>query len=343
MEATIIKDILLFGAENKASDVHFSSNQPPILRIMGELKKADIPPIPHDFLFDQLMGFLNDAQKKRFHEFHEIDLALSLEGIARFRVNFYEHFGGIAGAFRIFPNSIRSLDDLLMPPVLKKMVAQKKGLILVTGPAGSGKSTTLAAMIHEINSKKRQHIVTIEDPVEYIHESAESLVHQREVGINTSNYSKALVNALREDPDIILVGEMRDLETMTYALRAAETGQLVFSTLHTNSAAESVDRIVNVFPAEQHQQVRVLLANTLVGIISQRLLPMAFAQDRIALMEILLGTPAVKNLIREGKSYQLTSAIQTGSDLGMQTFERAFDKMKKNNQISPKLLLSDYV
>ncbi len=343
MKSDIIRDILEFAVHNNASDVHFSSNAQPVLRIMGEIKKVDIEPIPHNVLYEHLMMVLNEEQRRRFNEQHEVDLAVSIEGMARFRVNIYEHVEGIAGAFRIFPPKIRSLDELNMPTVLKKLIQFKKGIILVTGPAGSGKSTTLAAMLHEINLHRREHIITIEDPIEYLHTPVQSLIHQREIGIHTRSFASALINALREDPDIILVGEMRDRETIEYALRAAETGQLVLSTLHTNTAAESIDRVVDVFPAEQHQQIRVILANTLVGVISQRLLPRAFKNDRIALMEVLVATPAVRNLIREGKSYQIPSAIQTGVEFGMQTFERAFERLRQNNLISPQLKLRDFV
>lgn len=343
MKQNLITEILNFAVHNNASDVHFSSGKQPLIRIMGEFKKVDIPPVDHELLSDALMNLLNEDQRRRFREAHEVDLAFSLPEVARFRVNIFEHFNGIAGAFRIFPPTIRSLEDLLMPPVFKEIIKRKKGLILVTGPAGSGKSTTLAAMIHEINLSRREHIITIEDPIEYIHQPIQSLIHQREVGVHTKGFSSALINSLREDPDVILVGEMREINTISHALQAAETGQLVLSTLHTNSASEAIDRIVDVFPAEQHQQIRVLLANTLVAIISQRLVPMAFKNDRIALLEILIATQAVQNLIREGKSYQIPSAIQTGADLGMQTFEKAFDKLRKNNLISPQLKLTDFI
>jgi len=343
MKQDIITEILHFAVQNNSSDVHFSSGKQPLIRIMGQFKKVDIPPLDHELLFESLMNLLNEDQRRCFRETHEVDLAFSLPDVARFRVNIFEHFNGIAGAFRIFPPTIRSLEDLLMPPILKEIIKRKKGLILVTGPAGSGKSTTLAAMIHEINLSRREHIITIEDPIEYIHQSIQSLIHQREVGVHTKGFSSALINSLREDPDVILVGEMREINTISHALQAAETGQLVLSTLHTNSASEAIDRIVDVFPAEQHQQIRVLLANTLVAIISQRLLPMAFKNDRIALLEILIATPAVQNLIREGKSYQIPSTIQTGVDVGMQTFEKAFDKLRKNNLISPQLKLTDFI
>jgi twitching motility protein PilT len=250
---------------------------------------------------------------------------------------------GISGAFRIVSNEIKTLQQLRMPAILEELVERKKGFILVTGPTGSGKSTSLAAMIHAINSKKRDHIITIEDPIEYVHSPMKSLIHQREVGIHAVDFSSALRSALREDPDVILVGEMRDQVTIENALRAAETGHLVLSTLHTNSAAETIDRIINVFPAENQQQVRQLLASTLIGVLSQRLVPRAMEKDRVAVMEILINTDAVKNLIREGKTHQIDSAIQTGSDFGMQSFERSFMYLKQNNVISPQLVLHEFV
>jgi twitching motility protein PilT len=343
MKQKVLKEILEFAVANNASDVHFSSKKQPMLRIKGEFKKVDIPPLEDGFLREELMGLLNEEQRRQFNLQHEMDLAFSMEDIGRFRVNIYEHLHGIAGAFRIFPETIRSLEDLMLPVACRNLINIRKGLILVTGPTGSGKSTTLAAMVHDINMKRREHIITIEDPVEYIHKPVQGLIHQRELGFHTNSFANALKNCLREDPDVILVGEMRDIDTITLALHAAETGHLVLSTLHTNTAAESVDRIVDVFPAEKQQQIRVTLANTLAGIIAQRLVPMAFKNDRIALVEILVATSAVRNLIREGKSYQIHSAIQTGADVGMQTFERSFDKLRKNNLISPQLKLTDLV
>jgi len=343
MTKNIIREILKFAVTQNASDVHFSSGKQPMLRIKGEFKKVDMPPIQNEILREELMRFLNDDQRRSFNEFHEVDLAHSIENTARFRINIYEHNTGIAGAFRIFPEDIRSIDELILPKVVKNFTEHRKGLVLVTGPTGSGKSTTLAAMIHEINITRRNHIITIEDPIEYIHQSKNCLIHQREIDSHTHSFESALRHCLREDPDVILVGEMRDIQTITLALHAAETGHLVLSTLHTNTASDSVDRIVDVFPAERQQQIRVMLANTLVGILAQRLVPMAFKNDRVALLEILVVNAAVQNLIREGKSYQIPTAIQTGADIGMQTFARSFDKLQKNNLISPTLKLSDFV
>ncbi len=339
----ILRDILIFAAKSNASDVHLSSGEQPMLRVLGEMKRLDIQPIPHEDLQRLLLGLLNKRQQEIFEQYHDVDLALGLNDIARLRINIFQHYHGIGGAIRILPREIRTMDDLLMPPVLKDFLKRPKGLILVTGPAGCGKSTTLAAMLKEINRTRRAHIVTIEDPVEYVHDPIQSIIHQREIGVHTVGYARALYNALREDPDIILVGEMRDPETIRYALQAAETGHLVLSTLHTNSSSETIDRIINIFPAEQHQQVRTLLSSVLIGVISQRLLPRAYKNDLIALMEILVVNSAARNLIREGKTYQLPSVLQTGVDDGMQTFEMAFDKLRQNNLISPKLELSDFI
>ncbi len=333
--SNLFSDTLKFAVKNKASDVHFSSGKPPILRLIGQLKKIDTNPIQTKDLEAYLSQFLTDEQKVMLSKNTEIDFSIEMPNVSRFRVNIYKHSSGLSAAFRIIPQQIRTLDELRMPEVLKEFTKQKKGLILLTGPTGSGKSTTLAAMINEINISRREHIITIEDPIEYIHPPQLSLIHQREVGPHTEDFATALRSCLRQDPDVILVGEMRDLETITNALHAAETGHLVFSTLHTNSASETVDRIINVFPAEQQQQIRTVVASSLVAVIAQRLLPMAMHQDRVAVLEILAATDAVRNLIREGKTYQLDSIIQTGSDYGMRTFEKSLTELRRNNLITP--------
>lgn len=333
----LFEETLKFAVKNKASDVHFSTGLPPILRIVGELKKIDTNVIQMDQLQNYVMSKLTAKQQELLATNEEIDFAINMPGVSRFRVNVYKHMNGLSAAFRLIPQQIRTLEELRMPPVLKEFVRHKKGLILLTGPTGSGKSTTLAAMINEINYTRREHILTIEDPIEYIHEPQLSVIHQREVGPHTENFAKALRSCLREDPDVILVGEMRDLETITNALHAAETGHLVLSTLHTNSAAETVNRIINVFPAEQQQQIRTVVASSLVAVIAQRLLPMSMAKDRIALLEILSATDAVRNLIREGKTHQLDSVIQTGTDHGMRTFQKSLNDLLHNNLISPEL------
>lgn len=337
----IFEDTLIFAVKNNASDVHFCPGSSPILRIIGELKRLDSIPIESEQLEEYLYQFLNEQQKSVYQNNTEVDFALNIPNLARFRINIYRHLNGTSAAFRIIPQQIRSLDELRMPPVIREFLRQKKGLILLTGPTGSGKSTTLAAMINEINFSRREHIITIEDPVEYVHEPQMSLIHQREVGPHTKNFAGALRSCLREDPDVILVGEMRDLETTANALHAAETGHLVLSTLHTNSASETVDRIINIFPAEQQQQIRTVVASTIVAVISQRLMPMAVHQDRVAVMEILAATPAVRNLIREGKTFQLESVIQTGSDYGMRTFQKSIKELLQNNLITPDMVSAD--
>ncbi len=339
----IFTETLKLAIKNGASDVHFSSSMPPVLRILGQLRQVDVPALENADLTKLFYSMLNDRQKKYFSEHNEIDFAVDLKGLSRFRINFFQHMKGISGAFRIVSSDIRTIQQLRLPVIIEKVLEKKKGLILVTGPTGSGKSTSLAAMINDVNINSRDHIITIEDPIEYIHKPAKSLIHQREIGVHTDNFPAALRSALREDPDVILVGEMRDTVTIENALRAAETGHLVFSTLHTNSAAETIDRIVNVFPAENQQQVKQLLASTLVAVISQRLVPKASADDRVALMEIMINTDAVKNLIREGKSHQIDSAIQTGVEHGMQSFERSLADLKQNNIVSPQLELHEFV
>ncbi len=339
----VFEKILQFAVKQNASDVHFSSGMPPVLRILGELKKIDMAPIDKEALSEYLLPQLNNEQRQLLKTNAEVDVALNLPGFSRFRVNIYKHMNGLSAAFRIIPHHIRTLDELQMPDVLKQFVRHQKGLILLTGPTGSGKSTTLAAMIHEINITRRAHIITIEDPIEYIHESRQSLIHQREVGPHTSDFATALRSCLREDPDVILVGEMRDLETVTNALHAAETGHLVLSTLHTNSASETVDRIINIFPAEQQQQIRTVVASSLVAVIAQRLVRMAMKEDRIAVLEILAATDAVRNLIREGKTFQLNSVIQTGSEYGMRTFQKSLDELRQNNLIPPEVTSVEYI
>ncbi len=338
-----LSEILHFAIQNNASDVHLSSGMYPMLRVLGKIKSVTDEPIPHRQLEQMLREILDEEQRQKFENREDIDFSFTMPGVARVRVNIFHHFEGISAAFRVLPSRIRSLEELHMPPVLKELCKRKKGMILVTGPTGSGKSSTLAAMIHQINMTRSEHIITIEDPIEYVHASKYSIIHQREVGTHTRGFAESLRSALREDPDIILVGEMRDLETISQALTAAETGHLVLSTLHTNSAPETIDRIVDAFPGEQQTQIRVLLANVLVAVISQRLIPMQFKQDRIALMEILIGSKAVGNLIREGKSHQLSTVMQTGSEFGMQTFEQHFKKLVQQNLVSPNLNLGDYL
>ncbi len=343
MAISKFEQVLRFAVQQNASDIHFSSGMAPIVRIVGELKRVEMPPIQKEELQQFIYPFLRDEQKAALEKNREADISVSIPGVSRYRVNVFKHLNGLSASFRVIPEAVRSLDELLMPPVLKEIIRNRKGLILVTGPTGSGKSTTLAAMINEINRTRREHIITLEDPIEYVHEPRQSLIHQREINVHTTGFADGLRSALREDPDVILVGEMRDLDTITNALHAAETGHLVFSTLHTNNAAETIDRIINVFPAEQQQQIRMVLAATLIAVIAQRLVKKAHQTDRVALLEILIGTPAVRNLIREGKTHQINSAIQTGSEFGMRTFQKSLDELRQRNLVPPDMVKVDFV
>lgn len=343
MTISKFEQILRFAVKQNASDIHFSSGMAPIVRIVGELRRVEMPPINKEELQQFIYPFLRTEQKNALEKNQEADLAVSIPGVSRYRVNVFKHLNGLSASFRVIPENVRSLDELMMPPVLKEVIRNRKGLILVTGPTGSGKSTTLAAMINEINRTRREHIITLEDPIEYVHEPRQSLIHQREINVHTPSFADGLRSALREDPDVILVGEMRDLDTITNALHAAETGHLVFSTLHTNNAAETIDRIINVFPSEQQQQIKMVLAATLIAVIAQRLIKKAHQTDRVAMLEILIGTPAVRNLIREGKTHQIDSAIQTGSEFGMRTFQKSLDELRQRNLVPPDMVKVDFV
>lgn len=328
-----IVEILDFAVNNYASDIHISSLNSPFLRIQGILRKVEIEPVQIEDLMSELKKLMTEDQWNTFQNDWEIDFSISIEKVARFRVNVFRHMNGMSVAFRIIPFEIKKLEDLYMPQALIDLSRRKKGLILCTGPTGSGKSTTLAGMIDKINREQKVHIITIEDPIEYIHTSRKSLIHQRELGSHTKSFSNALRNALREDPDVLLVGEMRDYETISLALKAAETGHLVLSTLHTNNSSETVDRIVDVFPVEQQQQVRIMLANTILGVVGQRLVPMKNKTDRVAVVELMLGNRAIKNLIREGKSHQILSILQTSGKEGMVTFEKSLENLINHNMI----------
>jgi len=318
-----IKTILVAAAAAGASDIHLTVGLPPVFRLNGELRvQRQWEPLD-TATSTGLVRTLVGERWEAFQEQREIDLAYSLPGVSRFRVNVFYQRGSVGAAIRLIPREIPSLESLGLPPVVGELAERRHGLVLVTGPTGSGKSTTLAALVDKINRERSCHIITLEDPIEYLHQHRRSIVNQREVGADTPSFASALRAALRQDPDVILVGEMRDLETIATAITAAETGHLVLATLHTSSAIQSIDRIVDVFPPHQQGQVRVQLADTLEGVITQQLLPRADREGRVAAVESLIATPAVKNLIREGKTHQIISSLQTGARYGMQTMEAA--------------------
>lgn len=334
----LIEELLEKLVKAGGSDLHISSGLPPVIRVDGKLERCDYPPLSPDDVETLLFPMLSNEQRRRLEQEWELDFSYGIEGLSRFRVNFYKDKGNYAAAFRTITSLVPSFESLGLPEIVRKTADKPRGLVLVTGPTGSGKSTTLAAMIDYINSTRQEHILTIEDPIEYVHTSRQCIIHQRELGLDTRSFSNALKSALREDPDIILVGEMRDHETISLALTAAETGHLVFGTLHTSSAAQTVDRIIDVFPEGQQQQIRVQLANSLVAVFSQTLLqrlqPDGTKKGRVMAQEILLVTPAVSNLIREAKAAQIYSTIQTNQGVGMQTLEMSLSTLYKQKLIT---------
>ena len=315
-----ITELLAFSAKQGASDLHLSAGLPPMIRVDGDVRRINVPAMEHKQVHALIYDIMNDKQRKDYEEFLETDFSFEVPGVARFRVNAFNQNRGAGAVFRTIPSKVLTMEDLGMGDVFKKISDVPRGLVLVTGPTGSGKSTTLAAMLDYINSTKYHHILTIEDPIEFVHESKKCLVNQREVHKDTLGFAEALRSALREDPDIILVGEMRDLETIRLALTAAETGHLVFGTLHTTSAAKTIDRVVDVFPGDEKSMVRSMLSESLQAVVSQTLLK-KIGGGRVAAHEIMIGTPAIRNLIREDKVAQMYSAIQTGGHIGMQTLD----------------------
>ncbi|BAN46022.1 type IV pilus twitching motility protein PilT [Metapseudomonas resinovorans] len=328
-----ITELLAFSAKQGASDLHLSAGLPPMIRVDGDVRRINLPALDHKQVHALIYDIMNDKQRKDYEEFLETDFSFEVPGVARFRVNAFNQNRGAGAVFRTIPSKVLSMEDLGMGEIFKKVSDVPRGLVLVTGPTGSGKSTTLAAMLDYLNSTKYHHILTVEDPIEFVHESKKCLINQREVHRDTLGFNEALRSALREDPDIILVGEMRDLETIRLALTAAETGHLVFGTLHTTSAAKTIDRVVDVFPAEEKSMVRSMLSESLQAVISQTLLK-KIGGGRVAAHEIMIGTPAIRNLIREDKVAQMYSAIQTGGSLGMQTLDMCLKGLVSKGLVS---------
>ncbi|BBE49824.1 Twitching mobility protein [Ferriphaselus amnicola] len=317
-----ITELLAFGVKSKASDLHLSAGLPPMIRVHGDIRRINLPPLESKDVHAMVYDIMNDGQRKHYEENKEIDFSFEVPGLARFRVNAFNHQRGVGAVLRTIPSTVLTLEDLKAPKIFKDISEYPRGIVLVTGPTGSGKSTTLAAMINHVNETMLGHILTVEDPIEFVHESKKCLINQREVGPHTISFSNALRSALREDPDVILVGEMRDLETIRLAMTAAETGHLVFATLHTSSAAKTIDRIIDVFPADEKEMVRAMLSESLRAVISQTLLKTKDGAGRVAAHEIMICTPAIRNLIREAKVPQMYSAIQTGQAIGMQTLDQ---------------------
>jgi twitching motility protein PilT len=327
-----IAELLAFAHKQNASDLHLSAGLPPLIRVDGDIKRINVDPLDDRTVHNMIYDIMTDKQQKDYEEFLEVDFSFDLPNVARFRVNAFNQLRGPAAVFRTIPSKVITLEQINAPPIFKHIADQPRGIVLVTGPTGSGKSTTLAAMINYINETRHEHILTIEDPIEFVHTSKNCLINQREVGKDTLGFNNALRSALREDPDVILVGEMRDLETIRLALTAAETGHLVFATLHTSSAAKTIDRIVDVFPAAEKDMVRAMLSESLRAVISQTLLK-KIGGGRVAAWEIMIGTPAIRNLIRENKVAQMYSVIQTSQNVGMQTLDQHLLELVRARQV----------
>jgi twitching motility protein PilT len=329
-----ITELLAFSVKNKASDLHLSAGLPPMIRVHGDVRRINLPAMEHKDVHGMVYDIMNDGQRKIYEETLECDFSFEIPNLARFRVNAFNQHRGAGAVFRTIPSKVLTLEELNCPKIFKEISEYPRGIVLCTGPTGSGKSTTLAAMVNHVNENDYGHILTVEDPIEFVHESKKCLINQREVGPHTLSFANALRSALREDPDVILVGEMRDLETIRLALTAAETGHLVFGTLHTSSAAKTVDRIVDVFPAAEKEMVRSMLSESLRAVISQTLLKTKDGSGRVAAHEIMIGTPAIRNLIRENKVAQMYSAIQTGQNFGMQTLDQNLIDLVRRNVVS---------
>lgn len=329
-----ITQLLSFSVKNNASDLHLSAGLPPMIRVHGDVRRINVEALSHKQVHGMVYDIMNDTQRKHYEEFLEVDFSFEIEGLSRFRINAFNHQRGAAAVLRTIPSKILSLEQLKAPRIFGDLSLKPRGLVLVTGATGSGKSTTLAAMVDHRNDHDFGHVLTVEDPIEFVHKSKKCLVNQREVGNHTLSFAAALKSALREDPDVILVGEMRDLETIRLAITAAETGHLVLGTLHTSSAAKTIDRIIDVFPADEKEMVRTMLSESLQAVISQTLCKTKDGQGRVAAHEIMIGTSAIRNLIREGKVAQMYSSIQTGSNVGMQTLDQNLTDLVQRNVIT---------
>ena len=330
-----ITQLLAFSVKNKASDLHLSAGLPPMIRVHGDVRRLNVDALDHKTVHAMVYDIMNDSQRKAYEEFLEIDFSFEIEGLARFRVNAFNHQRGAGAVLRTIPSKILTLEQLNAPKIFGDLALKPRGLVLVTGPTGSGKTTTLSAVVRHQHATEYAHMLSVADPHEFVRESKKCLINQREVGPHTHGFAQALRSALREDPDAILVGEMRDLETIRLAMTAAETGHLVFGTLHTSSAAKTIDRIIDVFPADEKEMVRAMLSESLQAVISQTLCKTKDGQGRVAAHEIMIGTSAIRNLIREAKVAQMYSTIQTGNSVGMQTLDQNLTDLVRRNIISP--------